>query len=61
MEGREGGKGSWDKSELGGQTLLENSKGWVLADTAIHSQETQVKEKGTHENVTPDPGSGLFL
>lgn len=37
---------------------LLNRKGWVLADKAIYSQ---VKEKGTHENVTPDPGSGLFL
>lgn len=45
--------GGRDMSELGGQTLLEDSKGWVLADTAIQSQETQVKEKGTHENVTP--------
>ena len=61
MEGRVGREGGRDKSELGGQTLLENSKGWVLADTAIHSQETQVKEKGTHENVSPDSGSGLFL
>lgn len=38
-------------SELGGQTLLEDSKGQILADTAIQSQETQVKEKGTHENI----------
>lgn len=57
--GRE--RGGRDTSELGGQTSLEDSKGWVLADTATQSQETQVKEKGTHENVTPDPGSGLFL
>ena len=42
---REGGKGARDMSELGGQTLLEDSKSLVLADTAIKSQETQVKER----------------
>ncbi|KAF3690702.1 A disintegrin and metalloproteinase with thrombospondin motifs 6 [Channa argus] len=61
MEERRGGwgeVGERDMSELGGQTLLEDSKGWVLADTAMQSQETRVKEKGTHENnVTPDLGS----
>lgn len=40
--------------KLGGQTLLEDRAGF-LADTAICSQETQVKrEKGTHETVTAD-------
>lgn len=39
----------------------ENTEGSDLADTAVQSQETQVKEKGTHENVTPHLGSGLFL
>lgn len=55
------GRGEKDMSELGGQTLLEDSRSWVLADTAIQIQETQVKEKGTHENnANPDLGSSLF-
>jgi len=43
-----GGSLRWDRSKLGGQTLLEDSKGCVLADSAICNQETQVNEKGTH-------------
>lgn len=39
----------------------ENTEGSDLADAAVQSQETQVKEKGTHEKMTPHLGSGLFL
>lgn len=64
---REGWRGGREAGEAGtrvnwvGRLYWRIARVGFLADTAIHSQETQVKEKGTHENVTPDPGSGLFL
>lgn len=40
---------------------LQNRKGWVFVDAAIHSQVSRVKEEGKKkQNMTPDPGSGLF-